>query len=208
VRAVRPPEGPPLDGALAALGRLDARGLERLLSVQFAALGPTEFARRVAQPLLEAVGHRWQQGELSVAAEHMASSVTRTLLGVALRSQPAAPQPPLVFATPSGERHEFGILIAALVAVGAGAEVVYLGPDLPADEVARAARHLRAGAVVLGLVLPRAGRSEAYLRELRAALPGHVGVWIGGAGTEALQLPDGVEHLVDFDAIERRVRAR
>ena len=37
-------------------------------------------------------------------------------------------------ATPAGEHHELGALLAANAAMDIGWEVIYLGSDLPADE--------------------------------------------------------------------------
>jgi len=52
----------------------------------------------------------------------MASALLRSLLGAALRPGPRATGAPVVlFATLPGERHELGLLISALVAVGEGA---------------------------------------------------------------------------------------
>ena len=76
----------------------------------------------------------------------------RSILGAGLRAPASsAGEPPMLFTTPSGEQHEFGVLLAALAAAGAGANVVYLGPNLPSAEVARAAGELGAAVVVLGL---------------------------------------------------------
>ena len=40
-----------------------------------------------------------------------------------------------MLATPAGERHELGLLTAALCAQDQGARVFYLGSDLPTSEI-------------------------------------------------------------------------
>ncbi|NIP80239.1 MAG: transcriptional regulator, partial [Gemmatimonadetes bacterium] len=45
----------------------------------------------------------------------------------------------MLVATPAGDRHEIGALLVAAAALGTGWDVVYLGADLPASEIAVAA---------------------------------------------------------------------
>ncbi len=94
----------PLFGALESLDAVEAR---HLLQREFATLGAVRFAREFAQPLVVEIGERWARGDLGVAAEHLATSLLRSLLGSAL--QPTAVSwtgPRVVFATPAGEPHE------------------------------------------------------------------------------------------------------
>jgi DNA-binding transcriptional MerR regulator/methylmalonyl-CoA mutase cobalamin-binding subunit len=194
----------PVAELITAADRLDLAELERRLGLLLGAMGAAPFAREVVAPLLRAIGDRWEHGSTSIASEHLTSAVARTLLGGVLRLAPRAPGAPrLVFATPETERHELGTLIAAVVAVGAGADVTYLGPDLPAVEVAEAAEKLRPAAVVLGVVGLAAGALRRYLADLRARLPADVSLWIGGEA--AVDGVAGVEPVADLDAFERRI---
>jgi DNA-binding transcriptional MerR regulator len=201
-----PREAPrPLDEIRAALEHLDPGEVERLLGLQLAALGPPEFCRQVALPLLVEVGLRWERGEGTVAAEHMLTSATRGLLGAALRSvRHATGAPRLVFTTPEGERHELGALIAAVTAAAEGADVTYLGPELPVDEVAGVCETLGAAAVGLSIVTLPLAQARDYLVALRAAIPAETAVWVGGANTSDGDLPEGVLR-PDLDDMGRAV---
>lgn len=189
----------PLDELREALERLDPGELERLLGIQLGALGPDVFCREIALPLLREVGSRWERGEGSVASEHLLTSTTRGLLGLALRGAPRLPDAPrLVFTTPEDERHELGALVAAVTAAGAGADVTYLGPELPVEEVVAAAASTGAEAVGLSVVtLPR-GAARRYLEQLRKALPEETAMWVGGPGGSAVGPIEGVQCL-DLD---------
>jgi DNA-binding transcriptional MerR regulator len=193
---------------LAAIARLDAAELERLLALQLFALGPRGFARDFVTPLFVEIGARWESGRLSVAAEHMATFVAGSLLGGAFRTAPPPKRRrPILFTTPAGERHEFGVLVAALVAASAGADAVYLGTDLPASEVARAVSQLGARAVALSAVALAPSDTTAYLRALCGDLDRGVTVWLGGAaGRRVASFPDGVRHTESLDAFEQCVR--
>ena len=196
----------PLGDLLRSVDALDARELERRLGQQLAALGPRDFARRVALPLLEEVGQRWRRGALCIAAEHATSAILRSLLGGALRFPRAAGGPLLVFATPSGERHELGLLAAALCAQDRGARVLFLGPDLPAAEIARALRDAGGGAaVVVAVVSLDAPAARRALAELRRSVPDDVPIWVGGSLGASLPASPGVRPLADLDDLEGQV---
>jgi len=183
--ALSRPSSRPADEVRRVLERLDLPELERILGLQLAALGPPAFAREVAAPLLREAGQRWERGDGSIAEEHLLSAVTRGLLGAALRAAPRGDAGPrILFTTPEGERHELGVLGAAVSAVGAGAAVTYLGPDLPVEEVVRVAHATDAAAVGLGIAALPAAPARRYLASLRRHLPPGIEMWVGGAGAE------------------------
>jgi methylmalonyl-CoA mutase cobalamin-binding subunit len=177
--------------ALAALERFDHAALGRCLGDALMAFGARDFVDRVAAPLLVEAGDRWADGTLSVADEHLLSGVMHNLLGGVVRSRQTVGHPTVLLATPSGERHEFGLLMAGLVIAESGCDLCYLGVDLPAAEVAAAAR--RSGAAVVGLGLSWGEELDARVAEIRRVereVPATIELWIGGraAGLAAAQL--------------------
>ena len=199
----------PADGlgaVLAAIARLDSDESRRLLSLQLSSLGPVRFARDFALPLVYEIGERWARGDLSIASEHLASALLRAMLGSALTPSTASRLGPrILFATPSGERHELGLQIAALTAMGAGAHPIYLGAELPVEELLRAVEALPAETIALSVVtLPPADAIRA-VKALRGALPRETRVWLGGARAAGLVAVEGVECIESLDALEQRV---
>jgi MerR family transcriptional regulator, light-induced transcriptional regulator len=142
----------------------------------------------VLLPLLRRVGSEWHRGRLHIAHEHMLSAILRSLLGALTRLYPVqAPSRRILMTTPSGELHEFGILTAALLAVGQGIGVVYLGPDLPASEILRAARTTQVDVVLLGITRTQ-GNAKSIREVARVAskLPQGQTLWIGGRAHRGL----------------------
>ena len=172
---------------LAAVEHFDAPALRRELSRLAAVLPARTLARQVALPLLRQVGEGWHEGRSSVAQEHLVTAEVRSLVGALARLH-AVPDtaPRLMLATPPGERHELGTLVAALVAAGSGFGAFYLGPDLPAAELVKAARRVGPRAVVLGFT-GGDGDAEglAALAEVARTLPAAVECWVGGPGVAA-----------------------
>ena len=166
-----------------AARNFDRPGLEQLLTREVLALGPFEFCRVVVGPLLDLIGDAWPDTRSCMAEEHMTSATIRGVLMSLLRfGDDRVGGPLMLFSTLPGERHEFGALMAAVCAQQAGARVIYLGPDLPITELARATGRSAAG--IIGLIAANAVKEAAFadLDELRRTLPRHVDIWVGGHG--------------------------
>jgi len=195
-----------LSDILDALDALDGAEAQRLLALQLSALGAVRFARELATPLVREIGTRWAARRLGVASEHLATAVLRSLLGSALQPSAAALRGAhIVFATIAGERHELGLLMAALTAMSAGANPIYLGPEVPIEELLRAVERSRAAALALSFVAAPRKEVGRSLAALRGGLPPDVHLWIGGASSRVLATPPGVERLDELEQLEQRV---
>jgi methylmalonyl-CoA mutase cobalamin-binding subunit len=111
-------------------------------------------------------------------------------------------RPSAVLATPPGEQHVLGLHMAAWVVALAGVQVVFLGADTPWSEVAFAAEHHAAQAVVLSVAAGHQADLEAGLAELSARLPPSTALLLGGTGCAGLrstgQIVNGFEDLFDW----------
>ncbi|MFN8178861.1 MAG: MerR family transcriptional regulator [bacterium] len=168
---------------LAAAEALDADRLTRALEGASMELGASAARREVMVPLLDAIGERWRDSSLRIASEHLATGVIRTLLGSAQQELNVPPSAPAVLvATPPGCRHEIGALLAAAAAAEIGWNVVYLGPDLPPEEIAAAARQRGVRAMALSVVFPPGDPGvRADLYKLRRLLGEGLSLLVGGA---------------------------
>lgn len=195
--------------ALDSIEAFDPDALQRVLSDALLALGAMGFVQRVAAPLLVEVGDRWSRGELTVADEHLTSGVLRNLLSSLLHTRGRGHGVRLLMSTPAGERHELGTLITSLVAADAGLDVVYLGPDMPALEIADAADRCDAKVVALGVVLAdNRENATAEVRALAAKLPITTELWLGGPEAEAVAAAATVGAVItvpSFDAARAEV---
>lgn len=202
-----PATHPAVDSIVDALAELDGETADRELTELLEELGPVDFAREIALPLLDAIGFLWTQQKASVASEHMASALLRTLLGNALRQTPPHEGAPrILFATPSGERHELGLLVAALVTRAAGGLPVYLGPELPPAELAEACRRTHIDAIALSAVSLDASVVVPELEQTRQLVAKRIAIWVGGASVAGAKLPRGIQLLGDFEDLEARVQ--
>ncbi len=211
------PAGVPTDLSVlqGAVERFDAAALRRELTRLAAVLPARTLAREVALPLMHLVGEAWHEGKLTVAQEHLVTAELRSLIGALARLH-AVPEnaPRLLLATPAGEQHELGTLVAAMVASGAGFASFYLGANLPSQEVVNAARRVAPKAVVLGFTgTEGAPGALQAVGEVARALPAGIECWVGGAGAGEVRDALGgtrAQALDDLDAFEKalaRLRA-
>jgi hypothetical protein len=143
---------------------------------------------------------------MGVAPEHLATGIPRSLLGSAL--QPTASSilgPRIVFATPTGERHELGLLMAALTALGAGGNPLYLGLELPVEDLLAAVEGANAKALALSLVTIPAAHATRTLAALRGGMNDEVRLWLGGSGGRDLELPPAAEYIESLEDLEHQV---
>lgn len=176
-----------VDRCLVHIRDLNSGALESALMRALLALGAERFLDDVAVAVMREVGRAWEEKVLGIAQEHLATAVLRRVLGFAADAVEISGQAPVVVvATPARQVHEMGALLAAVSASVAGWRVAYLGPDLPAEEIAGAARKRGAQAVALSAVYPADDPELAgELRRLRSQLPPGVTVFVGGEGARA-----------------------
>jgi MerR family transcriptional regulator, light-induced transcriptional regulator len=209
------PKPPAQRAVMEAIERLDYAAAERELSLLAAVLPPRELVYSVALPLMRQVGEAWHAGKMSIAQEHMTSSLLRNQLGALIPLQRrSTPTAKLIFATPSGEQHEFGILVAAMLAAGGGLGITYLGANLPGEEIVFAAQKTAPQVVLLGFIGANGAQiGLAEIQKVAHKLPAQIELWVGGTRndemieairqTRALLLDDfhGLEqHLVRLGA--------
>ena len=92
----------------------------------------------------------------------------------------------MIAATPAHQHHELGAALAGAVAAAEGWQVVYLGSNLPAEDIAAAAHAKSAAAVALSLVFPPDDPLLLdEIRRLRRLLDRRVALVVGGRAAAA-----------------------
>jgi MerR family transcriptional regulator, light-induced transcriptional regulator len=200
-----------LDRCVEAIRVLNGQALEAHLDQATLELSRTRLLEELLVPLMHRVGDLWQEGDLRPAHEHLASAVVRSFVGSlrsAYRASPSAPR--IVCATPTGQRHEMGVLLAALTAASEGWDVTYLGPDLPAEEIAAAVAERGAKVVALSLTYPPDDPQMAHeLPRLDRLLEPQVALLVGGRAAplyQAVLVRTRALHLEDYGDFRRELR--
>ena len=189
----RPVGGPPnagdVVGASLALARLlDASALDESLRRAAVVMGMPVFLETVAAPLLRKVGDEWHAGRLSPAHEHLVTSSLHEIVVAMMRVFTQRPGAPTVLvATSAGERHVIGAALVGAAAALEGWNVLYLGGNLPAAEIADAARSKAVRVVAVSIIyVDEPATVLEEMRALRERLPADVPLIAGGAGAVLL----------------------
>ncbi len=172
-----------------AVERMDALLLDSTLRRAAISLGPVAFAERVVGPLVQEIGDLWHRGAMRVGQEHLATTTLRSVLSwLCLASGTHEQGRTILVATTSGQRHELGAMMAAAIASSEGWNVVYLGPDMPAADIAESARVTGAVAIALSFVHPTTFDDvEKHVREIRALVNPEITIFVGGAACDGLE---------------------
>ena len=135
---------------------------------------------------MEHVGQLWERAELSVADEHLATTIAHQVLATVYKHLLIAPTDSrgrVLLAAVEGERHVLGLRMVADVLEGAGHQVVLLGADVPTDALLAAV--LRHRPAIVGLTATTSCRLPTLERVLSALTERHpaLDVLVGGAAT-------------------------
>jgi hypothetical protein len=147
------------------------------LDQAFALNGVEETLDGIVRPLLESVGERWEHGELTVAEEHLVSEAVRSRLGHLLGDVGGGVRGVAVLACAPGERHELGLMMAAIALRRDGWKIFYLGADTPVGDALALARQV--GARILGWSVSDPRHGEALVPAEGVSLV------VGGPGASA-----------------------
>jgi MerR family transcriptional regulator, light-induced transcriptional regulator len=165
---------------------------------------------QVVGPLMEKVGTMWHNGELRIADEHRVSAIIRNFLGSYVKSDKrSASGRCLVSTTPTGQFHEFGALMASLSASAMGWRSIFLGPNLPPEEIAGAVKAEKASVLALSLIYPM---DDPYLGSelvhIRRLIGDDIRIFVGGraAGNYASFIEDiSAIYVHSFDELRKRL---
>jgi MerR family transcriptional regulator, light-induced transcriptional regulator len=173
----------------------DEQAAERVVAQAFALFSVEVVCIDLLQRGLAQVGEGWFQGHITVQQEHFASALATRRLEALLAATPAPTRPNrILVGCPPGETHTFAPMLVTLLLRRRGWDVVFLGANIPLEDLIATMRAARPQLVVLvaqllhtaanllemaqlllGERMPLAfgGRIFAQLPELRQRIPGH-----------------------------------
>lgn len=109
---------------------------ELALSKALAIASPEAVCTQVLQKGLAEIGQGWYAGKVSVQQEHFASTLVARRLNALFAIAPIPTHAGrLLVACPPGEYHDLALLMLAFILRWQGWEVIYLGADIPLDQL-------------------------------------------------------------------------
>lgn len=146
--------------------------------------GPETVYLKVLMPAQREVGRLWHAGDLTIPEEHMVTATTqRAMAVIAANGQPASSNGRTVaLAAVAGNVHDIGLrALADLYQLG-GWRVIFVGSDVPAQELPNALTFFEVDLLVLGATLgTHVPRVEQAIRAIRERCERPVKVVVGGS---------------------------
>ena len=150
---------------------------------------PSAIYLEIFGPALADVGNAWVQGDLNIAAEHLATNITLEQIAHVreLAQTTKEIRVTAVMVTVGGEMHSVGPRIIANLLQMEGWDVALLGDDTPTGDLVAFVSERRPDLVLLSLSspdsMPDATRATVMLKALEDA----PAVFVGGAGLSSAQ---------------------
>ena len=171
---------------LGAIEKFDDNKLDALYNEALSLYPIDLVSSQILHPLLSQLGQRWTEREAGIAEEHFFSSYLRNKVGARVHHASGKSKGSrLLLACVPGEFHELGSLLFGLSAMTRGYRLLFLGADLPLDQVRAVAQTATIDGVVLSAVnVNIRGQIARELDQLAEVLP--CPLMLGGSAPEAI----------------------
>jgi DNA-binding transcriptional MerR regulator len=194
-------------GLIEAARECDTARAEEILNRPLLHRHAREVVLGLYLPLLREVGELWHAGELSIASEHFVEKLVSGRIHSVLVNQPTREGPEALCACLPGERHEVGLLSAAVILKDAGFRITYLGADMPLRDIRITTTNRRPRLLVVAAAMTPQPRVVEELRKILndPSLTSQA-VLVGGAGMRDLELGERVTYVADLAHLDRIAR--
>ena len=156
--ALMPPAWPECDAFESALLAGDRHGARALLGRCLdQGHGLVDVEMHLIQPALYAIGKKWQNNQVTVAQEHLATAIAQSLMSQALATCEAPPPNgrSVVLACVEGNNHSVGLQMVTDAFQLGGWEVQYLGANVPTSALVTHVGHYRPNLLALSVSFPQ-----------------------------------------------------
>ena len=182
-----------VNALLAAMLSFDEQRLNYLFTEAADQLGFENMMLYVAYPLLQRIGLMWLAGTVNPAQEHLLAHLLRQKMLAATDALPGVPRSARrwVLFLPANELHELALLFMNYALRARGQHTLYLGQNLPVEELDEVCATYQPDAVVTVLTSqPERGRVAEFAQLVSASCGDKLVVLYGSlARQEGLELP-------------------
>jgi DNA-binding transcriptional MerR regulator len=180
-----------IENLIIAMIDLDENKFEKSISNSILKLGFDEAVSSIIYPFLEKVGLLWQIGTINPAHEHFITNLIRQKLIIAIDAENKSLRPnskTFILFLPQGELHELSLLFYSFLIKKRGHRVIYLGQNLPVEDLQQANLIVRSDFLVT-VITGAISRKELqdYINFLVDHFPDQT-ILLGG--NQIVELPD------------------
>lgn len=184
---------------------LNESAFEQLLNKSILQMGLEKTMMNLIFPFFRTIGIMWQTGSINPAHEHFITNIVRQKLIVAIDGQHNLSDiwsKKFMLFLPEGEFHEIGLLFANYAIRARGGRVVYIGANVPFNDLSTVYRVYSPDYLFTVVTAPLLGgeSGSAYLDKLSKSFPEAVIYATGGTLTNDsdLTVPTNVRIIADL----------
>jgi len=194
-----------INGLIVAMIELDEQKFNNIFASGLLKLGFEKNLYQVIFPFLEKVGLLWGLGQANPAQEHFISNLIRQKMISAIDGLEQPPENALTYVLflREGELHEIGLLLASYLLKYHRFRVIYLGQNVPLQDLDEVVRLTRPFALLTLFTTALPGGSQpAYIQRLESNFKGSKILVAGGLkGIEPSQLGKDTHHFTSPQAL-------
>jgi methanogenic corrinoid protein MtbC1 len=167
-----------------------AEAINNVLAATRAGKSPMEIYLEVLLPAQREVGRLWHLGDMTVAEEHMVTFATQRAMAALVQSVPpeAANGKTMVAAAVSGNVHDIGLRAVSDVFQMAGWRTIFLGADVPMQDLPPSLTFFDADLLVLTATMStQLPRVRYTISAVRDRCERDVKILVGGAAFDEVQ---------------------
>ena len=204
---------------LDAINHMQPSALKANLVKAANTLGIPFLLEDLLRPLIAHIRDECRRGNMRLTQERMATSMVRSYMCTLTASETEQDSNyTLVVTTPTGQHYDLIALRMAVAANSYGWNTIYLGTELPTDEIVFACAHAHASAVALGIARPADDpHLPNILRQIKASLSENTALIVCGNAvsgyTEVIEEVDAIvvqtmgELRLELDRLKRPISA-
>lgn len=200
-----------INALLSAMVEMDATTFEKVIDDQISEQGIEDTITHLLFPFLQKIGILWMTSHIRVAQEHLVSNIIRQKLikGIEDISISTRNEHTVVLFLPDGEYHELGLLYVYYLLKVKGISIIYLGADVPIEELEYVCNIKRPRYLYTHLTsLPSRFNFEKYLTSVTSRI-GSTMLMISGNVTHNYKkkLPGGISFLKSLEEVVNQLAA-
>ncbi len=163
-------------------------------------------------PLFQIIGEMWRDGRLRISHEHFATAIFKSFLLDMKESELISEfAPNVIICTPFGQHHELAAAAIAVLATTIGLNSIYLGANVPSEEIASAAKQSNSKYVILSIIYPENDSLLlTNLKKLKSYLP-ETNILVGGNlknDFKEILANINIEFIMSIDALMKRIEIK
>jgi len=164
-----------IENLVVAMIEMDEAKFEKLLNQSIIKEGFENTVFNVIYPFFEKIGMLWQAGSINPAHEHFITNLIKQKIYVAIDSIPVpvgSEVKKFLLFLPEWDLHELGLLVYDYLLKSRGHKVIFLGPNVPEDDIYSVTDFLKPDYFLAGFSNAiEKEKLEAYLNRISVRFP-------------------------------------